>query len=86
MDDSDGFILRTGETWKADPKCAGVYLEQLTYVVFYPGAERDLNLPDNFRELVTMLAAPNPPDYSGFSLQTGRFKIIYAQSPLLFAE
>jgi len=89
MDDS-GFILRTGETWRAHPRLAGVYLEQLSYFVFRPIATGDHSVPDNFRDIVTKLvSAPKSlriKSFDGFSLPTGRFKIISGDKPLLFTE
>jgi len=89
MDDS-GFILRTGETWKAHPTLAGVYLEQLSYFVFHPITATDHNVPDKFKDIVKKLvSAPESlriESYDGFSLPTGRFKIISGDKPLLFTD
>lgn len=83
-------ILRTGETWKAHPTVAGLYLEQLSYFVFLPiGGER-AQLPDSFKDLASkVVVAPESlrvKSFGGFSLLTGRFKIIGSDTPLLFAE
>lgn len=84
MEDSD-FILRTGETWRAHPKLAGVYLEQLTYIIFSSDAQ--LSLPDKFKDVVSkVVSEPKSLKCDGFSLPTGRLKIISGDNPLLFAE
>jgi len=89
MEQSD-FILRTGETWRAHPTLAGVYLEQLSYFVFDPITPTEHNVPDNFMDIITKLvSAPKSlkiKSYDGFSLPTGRIKIISSDKPLLFAE
>ena|SRR5437870_87266 len=82
-------ILRSGETWKAHPTVAGLYLEQLTFFVFRPIAGEDCKLPDTFRGLVQkVILAPDSLGVEGygFFMPTGRFKIVGSDSPLLFTD
>jgi hypothetical protein len=89
MEGSD-FILRTGETWRAHPTLAGVYLEQFSFFAFRPSAGGNHNVPDKFKHIVSKLvSAPESlkiESYDGYSVPTGRFKIISGDDPLLFAE
>lgn len=80
MDDSV-FMLRTGETWKRHPTVANLYSEQLSYAVFGSVPGNDVRLPENFVE-----ALLEPSCIRGFSLVTGRLKIISSDEPVIFAS
>lgn len=65
-------------------------MEQLTYIVLRPFKKRNPNLPDNFKNIVTKLVSEPKSlrikSFDGFSLPTGRIKIISSDKPLLFTE
>jgi len=73
-------VLRTMETWKRHPSLANVYVEQLSYLF----SVEDIQLSDD--PLRAQIEAAARGGIEGFSLETGVFKIIGSEQPVIFAS
>jgi UDP-N-acetylmuramyl tripeptide synthase len=84
MDDS-GVVLKTAETWKKHETAANVYSEQLSYTIFRPLSNQTAHLHQDFWEAV--LAESGYFEWiDGFSVPTGRHKIINSDMPVIIAS
>ncbi len=85
--DNSGFTLKTAETWKRHGSLENEYSEQLSYAVFGSVLGKVLHLPENLIEAVLESSSRGDIDFfDGFSLATGRHKVIASDRPLIFAS
>lgn len=79
------FVLRTAEVWVRYNTAANVYSERLCYAIFEWLTKAVVRIPDGFVDAIVSESA----DFrwlDGFSLETGRHRIVFSDEPLLVAR